>query len=134
MEMKFKVGDKVRIIENLGTRMLLRLTDLAIIGAECEVIALNIDEYAPMYNGYTVKGSFGTLWMPEDWLELVEELKPIEEGIEIDDFDGITVTLKYNGTDLDIESDVDMNPIDNVDAIYGAIDALYGLLGIDLDD
>ena len=125
---KFNVGDKVRIIENMSTSMLTRMTGLPLIGAEGVIV--EVESAGTDVDGYIVSTEwYDGLWMAHEWLELVEP-----EELELEEFDGITITIKYNGENLDIEGDVDMNPIDNIDAIYGAVDALFGLLGIDLND
>jgi hypothetical protein len=131
MEKKFNVGDKVRIVENMSTSMLTRITGLPLIGAEGVIV--EVENTDGPVDGYIVSTKwYDNMWVAHEWLELVEP-EP-EDDIEFEDFDGITITLKYNGSDLDIESDVDLNPIENVDAIYGAIDALLGLLGAELND
>ena len=64
----------------------------------------------------------------------VGEPEPVMEDDEFEEFDGVEITIKYDGTNLDIGGNVDMNLAVNIDAVYGAVDALFGLLGIDLND
>lgn len=132
MTKKFNVGDKVRIIETPSTSMLTRMTGLPLIGAEGVIV--EVENAGTDVGGYIVSTKwYDALWVAHEWLELAEP-EPVIEDDEFEEFDGVEITIKYNGENLDIEGNVEMNPIDNIDAIYGVVDALVGLLGIDLND
>ena len=132
MANKFKVGDKVRIIENTSTSMLTRMTGLPLIGAEGVIV--EVENAGTDVDGYIVSTRwYDSLWVAHEWLELIEP-EPVMEDDEFEEFDEVEITIKYDGTNLDIGGNVDMNPAVNIDAVYGAVDALFGLLGIDLND
>lgn len=132
MEKKFNVGDKVRIVENMSTSMLTRITGLPLIGAEGVIV--EVENTGGPVDGYIVSTKwYDNMWVAHEWLELIEP-EPVMEDDEFEEFDGVEITIKYDGTNLDIGGNVDMNLAVNIDAVYGAVDALFGLLGIDLND
>ena len=143
---KFNVGDRVRIKECLETICLSALQEGSIqIGATGTVIGIQNDDVGCLVK-FDKKNEFFNktdLWIDEDWLEL-DGLRAdtINNGflntydIDIDDLfpenEGKTLTIQFDGENLDVKADDDVELPDlndkEVSILYNLVESLYELL------
>ena len=143
---KFHIGDRVRIKECLETIYLSALQEGSIqIGATGTVIDIQNDDVGCLVK-FDKKNEFFNktdLWVDEDWLEL-DGLRAdaINNGflntydIDIDDLfpenEGKTLTIQFDGENLDVKADDDAELPDlndkEVAILYNLVESLYELL------
>lgn len=154
MEKVLAKGTKVEMIERMDVVIASEFGSFKVgeIGTikECKGHIFNDDSL-----WYNVEFAKGDDVVPEVWFKVVEDTtvkldkdtaeelsKVTGEKIEADDEVevvtnvGATLTIQYDGDNLSIDSDVDMDDLSEkeVNMLYGIVDNLYSLLGIGVDD